>query len=166
MKYLILILTLILTSLVASASDSMPTAETSQDAVSAVLELAKANGFNPSKRVVNAIVIASETYQIDPIELTAICIVETGLGTNAKTRKNKDGTLDRGLFQINSVNYPKCVEYNLDNAEGSALCAAKLLYKIKSRRSDYLGVYHSKTPTLKAKYIEKLTKVLASTSDK
>ena len=124
--------------------------------------MANANGFKPSKRIIEAIVKAADAYQIDAIELTAIGIIETGLGKYARTRSNSNGTHDRGVFQINTVNYPKCVEYNLDSPEGSALCAAKLLSQIKSKRADYLGVYHSKTPTKKAKYIEKVSKVLAS----
>ena len=85
------------------------------------------------------------------MQLTAIGIIETGLGKYAKTRNNTNGTQDRGVFQINTVNYPKCVEYNLDSPEGSALCAAKLLSQIKAKRADYLGVYHSKTPSKKSK---------------
>lgn len=126
-----------------------------------IKDLANANDFKPSERIVKAILVASDTYKIDALELTAIGIVETGLGKYAKTRKNTNGTKDRGLFQINTVNESKCVEYNLDIPEGSALCAAKLLSTIKSRRTDYLGVYHSKTKTKKAKYIAKLSQVLA-----
>lgn len=131
-----------------------------------VEDLAKANGFKPSKRIIDAIVNAADQYQIDALELTAIGIIETGLGKYAATRKNTNGTHDKGVFQINTVNYPKCIEYNLDSPEGSALCAAKLLSEIKTRRKDYLGVYHSKTPTKKARYLAKVSRVLASTSDK
>lgn len=131
-----------------------------------VQDLARSNGFAPSKRIIDAILTASETYQIDALELTAIGIIETGLGKYARTRKNSNGTYDKGLFQINTVNYPKCVEYNLDSPEGSALCAAKLLSQIKAKRADYLGVYHSKTPTKKAKYLQKVSQVLQVASDK
>lgn len=137
-----------------------------RDQTADVQALAVSNGFKPSERVVNAILQASETYQIDALELTAIAIVETGLGKYTKTRLNQNGTHDRGLFQINTVNWPKCIEYNLDSPEGSALCAAKLLSEIKAKRADYLGVYHSKTPDKKARYMKKITKVLASVSDK
>lgn len=131
-----------------------------------IQDLAKANGFNVSKRIVDSILRASNDYQIDALELTAIAIVETGLGKYTRTRKNQNGTHDKGLFQINTVNWPKCVEYNLESPEGSSLCAAKLLSEIKAKRADYLGVYHSKTPTVKAKYLKKVAKVLASASDK
>lgn len=127
--------------------------------------LAKANGFSPSKRVIRAIIRASDTYDIDALELTAIGIVETGLGKYNAIKKNLNGTHDRGIFQINTVNYSKCVEYNLDSPEGSALCAAKLLSKIKYHRADYLGVYHSKTPSKKMKYLNKVSQVLSVVSE-
>lgn len=131
-----------------------------------VQDLANANGFEPSDRIVKAILRASDQYQIDAMELTAIGIIETGLGKYATTRKNTNGTKDHGVFQINTVNMPKCVEYNLESPEGSALCAAKLLSTIKAKRKDYLGVYHSKTPTKKVAYMQKVSQVLASTTDK
>lgn len=131
-----------------------------------IMALANANGFQPSKRIVEAIVNAADQYQIDAIELTAIGIIETGLGKYARTRTNSNGTHDKGVFQINTVNYPKCVEYNLDSPEGSALCAAKLLSQIKAKRADYLGVYHSKTPSKKSKYMQKVSQVLASATDR
>lgn len=131
-----------------------------------IKDLANANGFNPTKRVIDSIVRASNEYGIDALELTAIGIIETGLGKYVKTMKNKNGTHDRGVFQINTINESKCVEYNLDSPEGSALCAAKLLSEIRSKRKDYLGVYHSKTPSKKEKYLKKITKVFEATTDK
>lgn len=134
--------------------------QVSKDQTQDVADLAKANGYAPSKRIIESILRASETYHIDALELTAIAIVETGLGKNARTRVNSNGTKDHGLFQINTVNVPKCVEYNLDSPEGSALCAAKLLSGIKAKRADYLGVYHSKTPSRKVAYMQKVSQVL------
>lgn len=131
-----------------------------------VQDLANANGFEPSRRIVKAILKASDMYQIDAMELTAIGIIETGLGKYARTRKNTNGTHDKGIFQINTVNESKCVEYNLESPEGSALCAAKLLSEIKTKRKDYLGVYHSKTKSKKVAYMQKVSQVLASASDK
>lgn len=123
--------------------------------------LAASNGFYPKKRVVNAIIVASETYSVDHLEMTAIGILETGLGKYTQTNNNANGTKDLGLFQINTVNFPKCIEYNLESPEGSALCAAKILSKIKAKRPDYLGAYHSKTPSIKESYMKKLEIVMA-----
>lgn len=125
-----------------------------------VRSIASANGFAASGRVVKAISRASKYYNIDEAELTAIAIVETGLGKYAATRVNQNGTVDQGLFQINSVNQPYCSEYDLSSPEGSAMCAAKLLARIRLNHDDYIGRYHSKTPTLKIKYTNKIIKVL------
>ncbi len=144
--------------------------ETVQDQVKA---LADANGFgNVSDQVIEAIVKASKAYEIDALQLTAIGIIESGLGTNprAKMRKNDNGTFDRGVFQINTVNWPRCAEFHLDTIEGNAFCAAKLLSQIKINKPSDLGKYHSKTcrPDFcpKKTYFAKITKVLQVASDK
>ena len=116
--------------------------ETVQDQVKA---LAVANGFSASDQVADAIAKASKAYEIDAMQLTAIGIVESGLGSNprAKLRKNNNGTHDKGVFQINTVNWPKCVEFRLETVEGNAFCAAKLLSQIKINKPSDLGKYHS-----------------------
>jgi len=134
--------------------------------VTNVLRLADANGFQPDARIARAIVKASRRYHIDARELAAIAIVETGLGKYTRSTPNDNGTIDEGIFQINSVNFSRCVEYNLKSPEGSAYCAAKLLSTIKHARSDYLGVWHSKTPSKKIKYMKKVTQVLSTLADK
>lgn len=126
-----------------------------------VRALARANGFRPSPRVIMAIVSASHRYRIKAKELTAIGILETGLGKYAKTRTNSNGTQDAGIFQINTINTASCIEYNLDSIEGNAYCAAKLLKGIAKKHSDYLGRYHSKTPSHKKAYQNALLRVLA-----
>lgn len=131
------------------------------DMESKIARLAHENGFRPTERVIKAIAYASKHYGINPLELTAIGIIETGLGKYNKTRLNTNGTLDKGIFQINSVNFKTCVEYNLNSPEGSALCAAKLLSRLKARRSDYLGAYHSKTPSKKTLYLIKVYKIVS-----
>jgi hypothetical protein len=125
-----------------------------------IAELAHSNGFEPDKRVLMAIVAASRRYGIDAKELTAIGILETGLGKYAKTRDNSNGTQDAGIFQINSVNTASCIEYNLESIEGNAYCAAKLLKRIAKRHNDYLGRYHSKTPKRKIAYQNAIKHVL------
>lgn len=131
-----------------------------------VRALALKNGFKPDDRIIKAIVNASKRYHVDALELTAVGILETGLGKYAKDRLNTNGTIDKGIFQVNTVNASKCIEYNLSSVEGSSFCAAKLLNSIKKyHNNDYLGRYHSKTPSKKAKYFEKITQVLAKNVD-
>jgi hypothetical protein len=137
-------------------------AQAGQGLEAQVRSIAKANGFKPNDRIVNAVAEAARTYKVDVAQLTAIGIIETGLGKYTTTRVNKNGTLDKGLFQINTVNHSKCVAYHLDTPEGSALCAAKLLSMIKKVKPDDIAKYHSKTPKYKARYFKKITKVLSA----
>lgn len=137
-----------------------PYSATAASDAEVVVDLATSNGYKPSQRVITAIVSAGHMYHIDVRELTAIAIIETGLGRDLRTSVNRDGTADIGLFQINTINYSRCLEYNLHTPEGSAMCAAKLLWSLKQHRNDYLGAYHSKTPVKKQKYLDKLALVL------
>ena len=125
-----------------------------------IRELANANGFSPSNKVLKAVIKASKRYNVDPKELAAIGILETGLGKYLKDRVNDNGTTDEGVFQINTVNQTNCKSYDLKTVEGSAYCAAKLLHKIAKNHTDYLGRYHSKTPKHKKRYENALMKVL------
>lgn len=138
-----------------------PRVESTQDKIKA---LAESNGFEASDAVADAITKAALAYQVDAMQLTAIGIIESGLGKNAKTRQNKNGTHDKGVFQINTVNWSKCKEFHIETLQGNAFCAAKLLSQIKITKPSDIGKYHSKTcrPDFCPKkiYFAKLTKVL------
>jgi stage V sporulation protein SpoVS len=133
--------------------------ESVQDKIKA---LADANGFEASNEVVDAIARASQAFEVDAMQLTAIGIIESGLGKYAKTRKNNNGTHDHGVFQINTVNLPKCKAFRVDTVEGSAFCAAKLLSQIKIKKPSDVAKYHSKTPSKKMIYFSKITQVLSA----
>lgn len=126
-----------------------------------IQDLAQANGFKTTPKIINAILDAADQFNLEPTDLAAIAIVETGMGTMNKVRKNTNGTEDVGLFQINTINHPKCIPYDLHTNEGSSMCAAKLLFEIKKKRDDYIGVYHSKSPKHKALYMRKIATVLS-----
>lgn len=129
-----------------------------------VQDLALKNGFKPSKQVIRAVVKAARWYGLNPLDLGAIGLIETGLGKFNQDTVNKNGTVDTGIFQINTINKSKCIEYDLNTPEGSALCAAKLLAKIKrhyaSKDPQWSAIYHSKTKSYKEKYFRKIAKVL------
>jgi len=126
-----------------------------------IQSLAKANGYNPSQRVITAISNAAMRYHVSPLELTAIGILETGLGRYNRVRRNSNGTIDQGIFQINSVNVVSCIEYNLASIEGNAYCAAKLLNTMALKHHDYLGRYHSSNLKRKIGYQNAVLKVLS-----
>lgn len=126
-----------------------------------VHRVAAMNGYAPSKAVKQAISNAAEAYNIPVAKMTAIAIVETGIGTFTATKKNKNGTYDKGLFQINSVNKPACMEYDLQTDQGSAMCAAKLLNKLRKKWPlDYYARYHSHTESFRNVYKNKVENVL------
>lgn len=122
-------------------------------------QLALNNGVNAPNRVITAIINAGNRYGVNPLELTAIGILESRLDPNA-IHFNKN-SIDIGMFQINSVNLTKCKEYNVQSIEGSCLCAAKLLNIIrKNHPKDALGRYHSKTIRRKLAYIGRIQSIL------
>lgn len=126
-----------------------------------VRKIAVINGYNPNKHVMESISRAARAYNVSVEKMTAIAIVETGLGRYTAVKLNKNGTRDKGLFQINDVNKTFCREFNLNTDEGSAFCAAKILSDLKKRYpKDYYGVYHSKTPKYKEAYKEKVDNIL------
>lgn len=134
---------------------------------SVIRKIAVNNGFEPNSKVVESISRASKAYNIPVDKMTAIAIVETGLGRYNKNNLNKNGTVDKGLFQINTVNNEFCSEFNLQTNEGSAFCAAKLLNKLrKTHPNEYVYVYHSKTPSKKLIYKQKIDKVLLTGNTK
>ena len=147
-----------------STLDSRILMEVSQDSTDRgkIIELALANGFSVRVDVIDAITTACRAYGVDVVQLTAIGIIESGLGKYARDTKNTNGTTDRGVFQINTVNIHKCAEFRLDTIQGNAFCAAKILSKIKITNSEDIGKYHSKTPSKKLVYYKKIKRVISS----
>jgi len=126
-----------------------------------IVALVRANGFVAHSKTVLAIIAASKAYNVKPTHLAAIAVVESGFGRYARTRLNRNGTVDRGVFQINSVNNKKCAAFNLDTVEGNAFCAALILSHMPDVAS-----YHSRTPSKKMIYSKKITQVLKCPTDK
>lgn len=102
---------------------------------------------------------ASETYKLNATKLVQIAYVESRFNHSA-LRKNTNGTIDIGMFQINSIHWnTTCREFNVSKLEGNSMCAAKLLslHKISaSKDPNWVGRYHSKTPSRKLIYANKL----------
>ena len=113
-----------------------------------------------NSKVLDAILMASHAYHVSAKEMFAIALIESGLNIYAH-RTNNNGTIDTGIFQINSINFNKCKEYNVYTLIGNSMCCAKLLSILKENRpNDYIGVFHSKTPRFKQEYIAKISEVL------
>lgn len=123
-------------------------------------KIAVKHGYAPKQQALNAIRVAAKVYNLNAKELLAIALVETG-AKQSVVHKNLNGTLDVGLFQINTVNWGACSEFNIWQVEGNALCAAKLLASLKHRfPKTYLERYHSHTISKRNIYAKRLEKFL------
>lgn len=108
-------------------------------------------------------VAAANEYNIPLSVFLAVAKVESQCGTlTTALVPNKNGTKDRGVFQINSVHInTTCTEFKIKTFKGNALCAAKLLDKARSSSDPlWIGRYHSKTPQFKKRYMTKINKAL------
>lgn len=107
---------------------------------------------------------AADAYKLNADKLVRIAYVESKFTHNA-IRKNKNGTIDIGYFQINSIHWDTtCKEFDLLTFKGQAFCAAKLLsmHRISAYKDvQWIARFHSRTPSLKAAYYLKLQSVPA-----
>lgn len=112
-----------------------------------------------------AIQEAAAAYQVDARVLKAIAHLESSGGKFTGPKVNRNGTVDLGAFQINSVHWATtCSMYKVDTLRGNALCAARLLKqhkKFKDVDPYWVGRYHSKTQSKKQSYAKKLRLVMS-----
>lgn len=116
----------------------------------------------PKARVLKVIYKAAKRFNLDAQALIKIAYLESSFREDA-TRVNPNGTVDYGMFQVNSVHWTTtCKDYNVFTTYGNTYCAAKLLWlasKHSSHDPHWTGRYHSKTPSLKAAYADKLASI-------
>jgi hypothetical protein len=63
-----------------------------------------------SRKTAQAILEEAERYSISPSLAFALCWEESRFNYRAMNRKNRDGSIDRGLFQLNNRSFPKLGE--------------------------------------------------------
>ncbi len=109
---------------------------------------------------------------IDPNDLIRIAYVESRFKVNA-VRANSNGTIDYGMFQINSVHWDTtCKGINVMEFKGNVRCAAKLIQQAQLHSHNdkhWIGRYHSKTHSKKIFYsnlLQNIPKVLLTMTDK
>lgn len=141
MKFFAFLLTVILTLLVAMGAN------------------ADAGPDYDTMKLINRV---ARQYGIDSQALVRIAHVESHFNQKAM-RSNRNGTVDIGMFQVNSVHWDTtCQGIDIFTLEGNARCAALILkmhQKHAPKDRNWLGRYHSKTPSLKTKYMKLLKKV-------
>jgi hypothetical protein len=116
----------------------------------------------PSEKTLKVIYNAAKKFDVDANDLLKIAFVESSFREHAR-RVNSNGTIDLGMFQINSIHWSTtCKSFDVFTLKGNAACAAKLLKaaaKHAEKDEDWKGRYHSKTPSLKSAYADKLAAV-------
>lgn len=101
-------------------------------------------------------------YKVSYNDMMRIAFIESSFRADA-LNKNKNGTVDVGLFQINSIHHnTTCAGLNVYTVKGNVYCAVKLvagLKKYKAVDKHWLARYHSKTRSKKLAYVNKLNKI-------
>ena len=120
-----------------------------------------ARDAKPSMKQLEVIQSVSKKYNVKMSHLLKIAYVESRFKQDA-VRVNTNGTIDVGMFQINSIHFDTtCKGLDVLKLQGNAECAAKILKshsKHSSKDAQWIARYHSKTPSLKAKYYQKLNR--------
>ena len=102
-------------------------------------------------------------YNINPYLLAAIAKTESNFKANA-VRRNKNGTRDIGVMQINSLWLPELAKYGIseDHLFDPCVNIAVGAWILRQRQASYgntweaVGTYHSKTPDFKWNYAGKV----------
>jgi hypothetical protein len=63
-------------------------------------------GLCPSREIAEAILVSADWFNISPAMAFALAWEESKLNPLAVNDKNRDGSIDRGLFQLNSRTFP------------------------------------------------------------
>lgn len=108
-------------------------------------------------------------YQINPLLLAAIAKTESSFNPKVRTQ-NTDSSYDIGMMGINSSNLPMLAKFgiyeqNLYDPCTNIAVGAYLLRRHQLQRGntwDAVGSYHSKTPSLKWAYAQRVSKNLNS----
>lgn len=120
--------------------------------------------------VAQCIEIAAQEFKVPEEILWAIRIVEGG--RRGLVRKNSDGSIDVGVMQINSVHFeefsskysvkPSWLVWN--NCISVRAGAYRLSKEMTRAKSFWRGVgsYHSRTPSLNRRYVEKIKAALVA----
>lgn len=113
----------------------------------------------PSIATLRLINKVAHAHGIDSQDMVRIAAIESRFDQGAR-RVNRNGTVDVGMFQVNSVQWDTvCKGLDVFNLKGNAECAARIIAGHKKHASNdaaWLGRYHSKTPSKKLAYYNRL----------
>ena len=116
---------------------------------------------------------AANRYQVDPALLYAIARTESGLNP-AASHRNRDGSIDIGLMQINSAWLPDLARHGISardlwepctNIHVGAWVLAQKIRKL-GMTWDAVGAYNATTPTKRISYAWKVYQNLGAGNGK
>jgi hypothetical protein len=73
-----------------------------------------------SRVLVSIILAQADLYNIPPALAFALCWEESQYSVRAVNRKNANGSIDRGLFQLNNLSFPQLSDADFFNPETNA----------------------------------------------
>lgn len=107
---------------------------------------------------------AAEKYGVELQILRAIANLESSYGKRAVLKRNKNATYDLGAMQINSVHWhTTCKDLDVSVLQGNVDCGARILkqaQKWADSDPNWVGRFHSRTPSLKRGYARKVYRIL------
>ena len=102
----------------------------------------------------------AKAAKLNTDDIIRIAYIESRINMDAIPRINSNGTIDYGLFQINSIHWDTtCKQYDITTVVGNTKCAIKIILqhkKFSTKDPNWLGRYHSKTPSKKLHYLRLL----------
>ena len=119
--------------------------------------------FISGKAVADCFDVAAAYHGVNPWILRGIAHVESGFKEKARN-KNRNGTWDYGMMQINSIHLPELARHGVSRLDLFDACksvhvAAWLLRKKMDRHGNTwgaVGAYHSETPVFRDSYARRV----------
>lgn len=110
---------------------------------------------------------AASFHRVNPVILRAIAIVESG-GRPDATNRNRNGSVDYGMMQINSIHLPELARYGVGVSDLYDGCKSVFTGALILRRSidkygntwAAIGSYNSATPYFRDRYAAKVKSVV------
>lgn len=110
---------------------------------------------------------AASFHHVNPIILRAIAIVESG-GRPDATNSNRNGSVDYGMMQINSIHLPELARYGIGKADLYNGCKSVYMgaWILRQSIDKYgntwaaIGTYNSATPYYRDRYASKVKSVV------
>jgi len=115
-------------------------------------------GICSNREIAQAILVNSDRYDVPPALAFALCWEESRFNPRAINRGNRDGSVDRGLFQLNSSSFPNLeisvfydIEQNARNGigyirqcldSGGSVVSALAMYNAGAGRVRSTGAPH------------------------